>query len=90
MDVNFVFFLSVLSVGLWVTESLPPFAVGIFIITSLLVAFGTDFILPGYGRPIEIYLGTWTSSVIWLLLGGFFLAEGLSIVQLDTYLLRVY
>jgi sodium-dependent dicarboxylate transporter 2/3/5 len=88
MDVNFVFFLSFLSVGLWVTESLPPFAVGIFIIASLLVAFGTDFILPGYGRPIEIYLGTWTSSVIWLLLGGFFLAEGLSIVQLDTYLFK--
>lgn len=35
-----------------------------------------------------MYLGTWTSSVIWLLLGGFFLAEGMSIVGLDRSLFK--
>ena len=86
--VNYVFFLSVLAVGLWVTESLPPFAVGIFIIAGLLMGFGTDFILEDYKTPVEMYLGTWTSNVIWLLLGGFFLAEGMSIVALDRSLFR--
>jgi sodium-dependent dicarboxylate transporter 2/3/5 len=88
-DVNFVFFITSLAIGLWMTESLPPFAVGIFIIACLLVGFGTDFILPEYRTPVEVYLGTWTSSVIWLLLGGFFLAEAMSIVELDTYLFRI-
>ncbi|MFN3528747.1 MAG: SLC13 family permease [Bacteroidia bacterium] len=87
-DVNYVFFISVLSIGLWITESIPPFAVGIFIIASLLFGFGTDFVLPGYQTPTQVYLSTWTSNVIWLLLGGFFLAEGMSMVKLDRSLFR--
>lgn len=87
-DVNYVFFLGVLAVGLWVTEAIPPFAVGIFIIAGLLFGFGTDFILEGQKTPVEMYLGTWTSNVIWLLLGGFFLAEGMSIVSLDRALFK--
>ncbi|WP_291781662.1 DASS family sodium-coupled anion symporter, partial [Cecembia sp.] len=69
-------------------ESIPPFAVGIFIIAGLLMGFGTDFILEDHKTPVEMYLGTWTSNVIWLLLGGFFLAEGMSIVSLDRSLFR--
>lgn len=87
-NVNYVFFLTVLCVGLWVTEAIPPFAVGIFVIAGLLLGFGTDFILPEYTVPTTQYLGTWTSSVIWLLLGGFFLAEGMSMVGLDKELFR--
>jgi len=87
-DVNYVFFLSVLAVGLWVTEAIPPFAVGIFVIAMLLFGFGTDFILPEHRAPAEMYLGTWTSNVIWLLLGGFFLAEAMGQVNLDKSLFR--
>lgn len=88
-EVNYVFFLSILAIGLWVTEAIPPFAVGIFIIAGLLLGFGTDFILEEeYKTPVEMYLGTWTSNVIWLLLGGFFLAEGMSIVSLDRSLFK--
>jgi sodium-dependent dicarboxylate transporter 2/3/5 len=87
-DINYVFFLSILAIGLWVTEALPPFAVGIFIIAGLLLGFGTDFIMEDQKTPVEMYLGTWTSNVIWLLLGGFFLAEGMSIVSLDRSLFR--
>jgi solute carrier family 13 (sodium-dependent dicarboxylate transporter), member 2/3/5 len=87
-DINYVLFLSVLAIGLWVTEALPPFAVGIFIIAGLLLGFGTDFIMEDHKTPVEMYLGTWTSNVIWLLLGGFFLAEGMSIVSLDRSLFR--
>jgi len=87
-DVNYVFFLSVLAVGLWVTEAIPPFAVGIFVIAMLLFGFGTDFILAEHRSPAEMYLGTWTSNVIWLLLGGFFLAEAMGQVNLDKSLFR--
>lgn len=87
-DVNYVFFLSVLAIGLWITEAIPPFAVGIFIIAGLLLGFGTDFILEDHKTPVEMYLGTWTSNVIWLLLGGFFLAEAMSQVGLDKALFR--
>lgn len=87
-DVNYVFFLAILAVGLWVTEAIPPFAVGIFIFSGLLLGFGTDLILVEHKTPVEMYLGTWTSNVIWLLLGGFFLAEGMSIVGLDRSLFR--
>lgn len=85
--VNYVFFLTILSIGLWVTEAIPPFAVGIFIIAMLSFGFGTDFILTE-SAPVERYLGAWTSNVIWLLLGGFFLAKGMSIVNLDNALFR--
>ncbi|MBW3467140.1 SLC13 family permease [Arthrospiribacter ruber] len=88
-DLNYVFFLSILAVGLWVTEAIPPFAVGIFIIAGLLLGFGTDFVLgEEHKTPVEMYLGTWTSNVIWLLLGGFFLAEAMSIANLDRALFR--
>ncbi len=86
--VDFVFFLSILSIGLWVTEAIPPFAVGIFIISMLLIGFGTDYII-SESAPVEMFIGTWTSNVIWLLLGGFFLAQGMKEAELDRYLFRL-
>ncbi len=85
--VDYVFLISCISVGLWISEAIPPFAVGIFIIASLLFGFGTDFLIDE-SAPVQLYVGTWTSNVIWLLLGGFFLAEGMRIVQLDLALFR--
>jgi sodium-dependent dicarboxylate transporter 2/3/5 len=87
-EVNFVFFVSTLAIGLWITESIPPFVVSIVTIALLLVGFGTDFILPDYHTPHEPYIQTWTSHVIWLLLGGFFLAEGMTIARLDRSLFQ--
>lgn len=83
--VDFVFLIAVLSIGLWITEAVPPFAVGIFIVCMMLFGFGTDFIIDETA-PVELYVGTWTSNVIWLLLGGFFLAEGMKQAQLDRSL----
>lgn len=85
--VDYVFLLGILAIGLWVTEAIPPFAVGIFLIAMLLVGFGTDFIIE-HEAPVEMYIGTWTSNVVWLLLGGFFLAEGMRQVELDRALFR--
>lgn len=84
-DVNFVFTLVILSIGLWITEVIPPFAVGIFIIAILMFGFGTNYLIDTQ-KPVEIYLNTWTSNVVWLLLGGFFLAEGMNIAKIDKSL----
>lgn len=84
-DVNYVFLIGILSIGLWITEAIPPFAVGIFIIAMLMFGFGTNYILDE-AQPVEIYLETWTSNVIWLLLGGFFLAEGMKVAKIDRSL----
>lgn len=86
-EVNLVFFISILAIGLWITEAIPPFAVGIFIIAYLLVVFSTDIYLDGTVSP-DLYVSTWTSNVVWLLLGGFFLAQGMSVVELDRQLFR--
>lgn len=83
--VDFVFLITLLSIGLWITEAVPPFAVGIFIVCMMLFGFGTDFIIEETA-PVDLYVGTWTSNVIWLLLGGFFLAEGMKQAQLDRRL----
>lgn len=82
-----VLFLTVLAIGLWITEAIPPFAVGIFIIGYLVFTLGSDYFLET-PMPISGYVGTWTSDVIWLLMGGFFLAEGMKRVELDRTLFR--
>ncbi len=78
-------FLFLLAVGLWITEAVPAFAVGLLIMGYLVFALGTPLIMP---EPwdVEPYLNTWSSPVIWLMLGGFFMAEGLSRTGLDRQL----
>lgn len=80
-----VLFLFLLAVGLWITEAVPAFAVGLLIMGYLVFALGTPLLVE---EPwdVEPYLNTWSSPVIWLMLGGFFLAEGLSRTGLDRRL----
>lgn len=86
-EINYVVFISILAIGLWITEAIPPFAVGILIIALLMFGFGTNYILEE-SQPVEIYLDTWTSNVIWLLLGGFFLSEGMKVAKIDRVLFQ--
>lgn len=73
---QYVLFLLFFSIGLWVTEAIPPFAVGIMIIGFLVFFLGQPD-LKGESIDVEKFVNTWSDSVIWLLLGGFFLAEGM-------------
>lgn len=81
-----VLFLLMLAVGLWVTEAVPAFAVGLLIIGYLVFVLGTPLLLD---TPLDVspYVDTWSSPVVWLMLGGFFLAEGMSRTGLDRRLL---
>ncbi len=78
---TYVLFLLFFSIGLWITEAIPPFAVGIMIVGFLVFSLGQ----PGMNQEIEVekFVNTWSDSVIWLLLGGFFLAEGMKKTGLD-------
>jgi len=78
-----VMFILFLAISLWVTEAIPPFAVGILIIGFLVFSMGYQ-----EAEDVKQYVETWSDSVIWLFLGGFFLAEGMKKTQLDTSLLR--
>ncbi len=81
-------FLLVLAAGLWISEAIPPFAVSI-----LVIGFAIYFLDDSHWSVIsddwEKYLGTWSSPVIWILLGGFFLAMGAQITQFDKKFSRL-
>ena len=88
----YVMFLLFLSVGLWVTEAVPPFAVGLFIVGFLIFALGSHYQKVDPENATEYvmkYVQTWSNSVIWLMLGGFFMAESMRKVGLDKTLFKL-
>ncbi len=88
----YVMFLLFLSIGLWVTEAVPPFTVGLLIFGFLVFALGGYYheIDPvNSNKMVQKYVQTWSNSVIWLMLGGFFMAEAMQKVGLDKTLFRL-
>lgn len=81
---NYVLFILFFAISLWVTEAIPPFAVGLLIIGFLVYSLGYTS-----SDDVMQYVNTWSDSVIWLFLGGFFLAEGMQKTKLDEQLLRM-
>ena len=84
---TYVLFLLFFAIGLWLTEAVPPFAVGLFIMAYLVFALGN----PNFNsapEDIARYVNTFSSSIIWLMLGGFFIAEAMTKTKLDADLLR--
>ena len=79
---DYVLFLLFFATGLWVSEAIPPFATGIMIIGFLVFFLGSDY-FNTHPESVKKYVNTWSDSVIWLMLGGFFLAEALKKVKLD-------
>jgi len=90
---DYVLFLLFLSIGLWFTEAIPPFAVGILIVGFLVFFLGSlspDSVGKN-GETLDVYkfVSTWSNSIIWLILGGFFLAEGMRKTGVDRDLFRL-
>jgi sodium-dependent dicarboxylate transporter 2/3/5 len=83
----YVIFLLFFAIGLWLTEAIPAFAVSLFIIAYLVFALGNEH-LNDRPEEIEKYAQTFSSSVIWLLLGGFFLASAMTKTKLDEALFK--
>ena len=88
----YVLFLLFLAVGLWVTEAIPPFAVGLLVFGFLIFAMNSYYseVDPENVQTHYIgYINSWSSSVIWLMLGGFFMAEAMSKTELDKMVFRL-
>lgn len=88
----YVLFLLFLSIGLWVTEAIPPFAVGLLVFGFLIFAMNSYYsqIDPENVRSHYVeYINSWSSSVIWLMLGGFFMAEAMSKTKLDREVFKI-
>ncbi|MGB5244834.1 MAG: SLC13 family permease, partial [Lutimonas sp.] len=83
----YVLFLLFFAIGLWVSEVMPAFAVSLIIISFLVFALGNEH-LNAQPENIAKYANTFSSSVIWLMLGGFFLAKAMSKTKLDEALFR--
>jgi sodium-dependent dicarboxylate transporter 2/3/5 len=84
----YVLFLLWFSVGLWLTEAVPPFSVGFFILAYLAYALGSSLFTDS-PQDVRIYLNTFSSPVIWLMLGGFLLASAMTKTSLDADLVRL-
>jgi sodium-dependent dicarboxylate transporter 2/3/5 len=83
----YTLFLLFFSMGLWITEAIPPFAVSLFILAYLVFTFGNPH-LNSAPEKIDRYVNTFSSSIIWLMLGGFFMAAGMRKTGLDIKLLN--
>src|SRR4030095_11619626 len=81
----YVLFILFFAMGLWFTEAVPPFAVSILIIAYLVFMLGNEGLNPS-PEKIDRYVTTFSSSVIWLMLGGFFLAAAMTKTKLDVAL----
>ena len=82
----YVLFLLFFAISLWVTEAIPAFAVGLLIVAYLVYTLGNPN-LNSAPEKIDRYVNTFSSSVIWLLLGGFFMAAAIQKTGLDRKLL---
>ncbi len=82
VQANHALFLLLFAAGLWITEAIPPFAVSILII-GFSIYFLDDIQFSVISRDWQKYISTWSSPIIWILLGGFFLAMGAQITQFD-------
>lgn len=88
----YVLFLLFFAVGLWVTEAIPPFAVGLLVLGFLVFAMNNYYYkidpenVSTYYQP---YVNSWSNSVIWLMLGGFFIAEAMRKAELDQVVFKL-
>jgi len=91
-DQIYVLFLLFLSIALWVTEAVPPFTVGLLIFGFLVFALGgyySEIYPEDSAKYVQKYVQTWSNSVIWLMLGGFFMAEAMQKVGLDKTIFKL-
>jgi len=82
-------FILIVSISLWLTEAVPAYSVGL-----LIIFLCTILIPPSTNISASTFYQTWSSPIIFLILGGLFLAEGLTKTQLDlklfNYALSIY
>jgi sodium-dependent dicarboxylate transporter 2/3/5 len=76
-----------IAVIFWITEIIPPFATALFIIGFEVFTLGNPFLLE-HPKNANLFINTLSNPIIWLLLGGYFLAAGMQKVRLDKLIFR--
>lgn len=81
-------FVLLLASWLWVTSSLPPFAVALLVIALQIALLGNPIgaFASGDPRRWEMFVAPWASPVMWLFLGGLTLAAATERTGLDRRL----
>lgn len=82
---KYTMFILIFAIMLWMTEAIPPFAVGLLIVGFLVYTMRS---IEGATIDPQTISNTWSDSVIWIFLGGFFLSEGMRKTNLDISLFR--
>jgi len=75
-------FILTLAIGLWVSEAIPPFATALLVVGFQIFFLGTGTEIAS-DLALEKYTKSWSSPVIWLLLGGFFLSLSMTLTGID-------
>ncbi len=82
-------FILVLATGLWITEAIAPFAVGLIVIALEIMILGRPGgVMNAAPNDWEKYVATWGSPLIWLFFGGFVLAAAAEKTGLTIWLSR--
>jgi len=79
----------VFAAALWVSEAMPAFAVALLVIGLQIAVLGRPggvFAEEGDSKAWLKFVDPWSSSIMWLFLGGFVLAHACSKTQLDRWL----
>lgn len=83
-SMTYALFILLFAVGLWVHEPIPPYAVALLIIGFEVYFFGSVYLNSNPDQAlVDKCVSTWSSSVIWLMMGGFFLASSMKKTGLD-------
>ncbi|GIZ15474.1 SLC13 family permease [Capnocytophaga catalasegens] len=88
----YVLFLLFFAIGLWITEAIPPFATGLLVFGFLIFATNSYYseLDPENAKSYyQDYVNTWSNSVIWLMLGGFFMADAMQRTHLDRIVFKM-
>lgn len=82
IETRYALWLLLLAIGLWLSEAIPPFATALLVIGIGVLGLSSP-VLSSHPIAYTQFTETLSSSVIWLLLGGFFLAQGMQKAGLD-------
>ena len=88
-DAKYMLFILSFSALLWMTESIPAFAVSFLIISLEILFLGFhDFNFDTNSKEWLYYLKSWSSPLIFLFIAGFILAIAASKTKLDLWLAK--
>lgn len=74
---------------LWISEAIPAFAVGVLVIAVEIAILGRPggiYAAEGDTKAWTEFVSSWSSSIMWLFLGGFVLAQAATKTKLDQWM----